>query len=353
MPVQTAPFGTVNQTPVSLFTLTNRTGVTVKITNFGGIITEIHAPDRRGHLADVVLGFSTLADYAAGHPFFGCVVGRFANRIAGGRFTLDGQTIQLAVNSGPNHIHGGVRGFDKVVWQAEAIERAGAAGVRLRHVSPDGNENYPGNLSVQVDYTLTDDNALRIDYQATTDAPTIVNLTNHTYFNLSGQAGQSIEGHRLQLDATHFTPVNQNTIPTGELRPVQGTPFDFTAMTAIGARIDLPNEQLHIASGYDHNWVLNHAPGKLGHAATVVEPESGRMLTVLTTQPGVQFYTGNNLPEKVVGKAGTVYRKRGGFCLETQHFPDSPNQPNFPSVVLRPNETYRHTTIFQFSAAEG
>jgi len=328
--------------PVELFILNNAAGLTVKITNYGGIIVSVLAPDRHGQFDDVVLGFDTLAGYLQKHPFFGALAGRYANRIANGKFTLDRVEYSLAVNNGPNHLHGGLHGFDKKVWQADAADNS----LHLTTVSPDGDEGYPGTLTVTTIYTLTADNALRIEYNATTDRPTIINLTNHSYFNLAGSG--DILAHELLINADRFTPVNENLIPTGELRPVEDTPFDFTQLTPIGARIEQADEQLQRAGGYDHNFVLNAAGDLSVLSARAVEPKSGRTLEMYTTQPGVQFYTGNFLDGTLTGKGGRVYGPRTGFCLETQHYPDSPNQPNFPSTVLNPGDTYRQSTIYKF-----
>jgi len=345
--IEQQAFGhTANGNAVKLYTLLNNNGITAKITNYGGIIVSITTPDRHGVLGDIVLGFDTLDEYVEKNPFFGCLAGRYANRIAQGRFTLDGVAYQLAQNNGANHLHGGVRGFDKVVWQAAPFQDSNGVGVRLSYLSQDGEEGYPGNLTVEVTYTLSEQNALRIDYAAGTDQPTILNLTNHSYFNLAGTG--DVLGHEVMLNADRFTPITEALIPTGELRPVQDTPLDFRQPTPIGARIAQADAQLHFGLGYDHNWVLNNPDGVLGLAATVREPVSGRRLDVSTTQPGVQFYTGNFL-DGVTGKRGTVYAKRSGFCLETQHFPDSPNQPHFPPTVLRPGERYAQTTTFRFT----
>ncbi|GIV85789.1 MAG: aldose 1-epimerase [Candidatus Roseilinea sp.] len=332
---------------VDQYTLENDNGMSVQIITYGGIITALRVPDRAGDLDDVVLGFDNLDGYLAGHPYFGCIVGRFANRIAGGRFTLDGLTYQLAVNNGPNHLHGGLAGFDKKLWRASIGSSDGAVSLALSYLSPDGEENYPGNLHVTVTYTLTHDNALRIGYRAHTDKPTILNLTNHTYFNLASQG--DILDHEIMINADHFTPVNEALIPTGELQPVAGTPLDFRQPMRIGARIDDPHEQIARAGGYDHNFVINGAMGELRFAARVYEPSSGRTLEVHTTEPGMQFYSGNFLSGAIAGKGGRVYGRRAGLCLETQHFPDSPNQPGFPSVVLRPGERFASTTVFRFS----
>ncbi|MEM7034176.1 MAG: aldose epimerase family protein [Chloroflexota bacterium] len=346
MTIEKEAFGHLpDGTFVDLFTLTNTQGVQVKITNYGCIIQAILVPDRTGNVADIALGFDTLAEYVADNPFFGCVAGRYANRIANGQFTLDGVLYNLAQNDGQNHLHGGDIGFDKVVWNAE-IGGGDTPSLRLTHISADGEEGYPGKLSVVVSYTLTDDNELRIDYEATTDKTTVINLTNHNYFNLAGEG--SVLDHEVQLQADHFTPVDETLIPTGELRPVQGTPMDFTTATSIGARIAQADGQLQFGGGYDHNWVLNSQDGSLALAAQVTDPNSGRGLDVYTTQPGVQFYTSNMLPD-TAGKAGQGYQQRSGFCLETQHYPDSPNKPHFPSVILRPGESYNETTVFKFT----
>jgi aldose 1-epimerase len=348
--VSKSSFGSVpGAGAVDLFTLTNANGVEIRATTYGAIITAIRVPDRAGRFADVVLGFDNLDGYLKQHPYFGTVVGRYGNRIGGGRFTLNGQTYKLAQNNGPNHLHGGIKGFDKYVWKAEQLPNG--RGVAFSRTSPDGEEGYPGNLAVRVTYTLTDKNELVVDYHATTDKATPVNLTQHSYFNLSGDPSTTILGHELTIDADRYTPVDATLIPTGELAPVQGTPFDFRKPTAIGARIDQPHEQLKFGRGYDHNWVLNRKGSQPGFAARAVEPRSGRTLEVATTEPGVQFYTGNFLDGTIKGKGGQVYNQRAGFCLETQHFPDSPNKPNFPSSILEPGKEYRTTTVFTFGVA--
>lgn len=343
--VQKTRFGRLaDGTPVDLFTLTNAGGLVARITNYGTILTELHVPDREGRLGDVVLGFDNLKQYLAGHPYFGCTVGRVANRIARGRFQLDGRTYKLAVNNGPNHLHGGLKGFDKVVWRAEILPGAEAA-VRFTHTSPDGDEGYLGNLAVTVVMTLTRDHALAIDYTATTDQPTPVNLTNHTYFNLAG--GGNVLGHELKLAARHYTPADDDSIPTGEIAPVAGTPFDFTRRQPIGARFSLLAAK---PVGYDNNFVLDSGGRKLARAAVVREPGSGRVMELLTTEPGVQLYTANWFTGTLRGKRGLYYTQHSGLCLETQHYPDSVNRPQFPSVILRPGQTYRQTTIHKFTA---
>lgn len=352
MDIAKRPFGmTPDGRQADLYTLTVDDSFNAEITNFGGIIVSLYTPDRDGNVADVVLGFDELQGYVDEHPYFGAIVGRYGNRIAEGKFTLDGVTYTLAANDGPNHLHGGLRGFDKALWEAEPVRRDNAIGLKLRHVSPDGDEGYPGTLECEVVYWLTGDHAVEMHYTARTDAPTHVNLTNHSYFNLNGHDGGDILGHEMTLFADAFIPVSETLIPTGELRPVEGTPFDFTEPAAIGARINAEDEQIVFGRGYDHCYVIDaEARGELKRAAHVYAPASGRMMDVDTTEPGVQFYTGNFLDGANVGKGGAVYNHRNGFCLETQHFPDSPNQPGFPSTVLRPGETYNTTTVYRFSA---
>ncbi len=335
---------------IDLYTLTNKKGMEVGIINYGGIIVSVKAPDRQGQFADVVLGFDNLAGYLAKNPYFGALVGRYANRIGAAKFTLDGKEYHLPVNDGPNCLHGGTNGFNSRVWTAKDASTAGAGKVKLQYVSVDGEEGFPGTLTATVIYSLDDNNELRIEYAATTDRPTVLNLTNHSYFNLAGPTGGEIVNHVLTLESDKYTPVNATLIPTGVLQPVEGTPFDFRKPTRIGERIDADDPQLKYGVGYDHNWVLTHKPGIIALAARVEEPTSGRVLEVLTDQPGVQFYTGNQLDGTVTGKAGKVYAKRMGLCLETQHFPDSPNKPEFPSVVLRPGHAFHSTTVFRFSA---
>ena len=335
---------------VELYTLTNSAGVEAKITTFGGIVVSLKVPDRAVRFDDVVLGFDGFEQYLKGHPHLGAITGRYANRIAKGRFSLNGVEYKLAINNGENHLHGGLKAFDKVVWKAKPSMPRNGVGLELTYLSRDGEEGYPGNLSVKVVYTLTDKNELRIDYDATTDKDTVVNLTNHSYFNLAGQGTGDILGHELMINADRFTPTDAGSIPTGELRRVAGTAMDFTKMTTIGARINENEEPLVFAKGYDHNWVINGNSGTLRLAAKVHEPTTGRVMEVLTTEPGVQFYTANFLDGTLIGKGGKAYQRRYGFCLETQHFPDSPNHPNFPSTVLRKGGRYHSTTIYRFSS---
>ena len=348
--VKRIPFGTVNGRAIEQLTLTNKNGVEVKAITYGGIITSITTPDRTGAMGDIVLGFDSLDGYLAGHPFFGAIVGRYGNRIAKGRFTIDKQEYKLATNNGPNHLHGGIKGFDKQVWNAGVLPpMAGQSSIVFTYTSADGEEGYPGTLIVEVTYTLNDKNELIVDYLARSDKATHVNLTQHSYFNLAG-AGD-ILGHELTIDADLYTPVDAALIPTGVLVPVEGTPFDFRTSTAIGARIDQPNAQLKHGGGYDHNWVLNGTAGTLRRAARVVEPKTGRTLEVATTEPGMQFYTGNFLDGKLKGK-GRSYERRSGFCLETQHFPDTPNQPNFPTTLIKPGQVYNSRTVFTFGVSK-
>ncbi|MDB6067793.1 MAG: aldose 1-epimerase [Pedosphaera sp.] len=341
-------FGTAtNGQPVYIYTLRNRNGAEARICNYGGIVVSLKVPDRNGALGDVVLGYDTLNAYIQNSPYFGAIVGRYANRIAKGVFSLDGKTYQLAVNNGPNALHGGIRGFDKVVWEARPRSTVGGQSLELTYVSKDGEEGYPGTLKVKALYTLTHDNSLRLDFEATTDQDTVVNLSQHSYFNLAGKG--DVLAHVVYIRARQFTPVDSTLIPTGELKPVLGTPFDFQTPTPVGARINQNDEQLKFGNGYDHNWVINKPFGKLELMARVYEPDSGRVLEVLSTEPGLQFYSGNFLDGTITGKGGRVYQFRNGFCMEPQHFPDSPNKPNFPSVVLKPGQTYKNTIIYHFS----
>lgn len=339
---------------VELYTLTNDQGMTMEVTNYGGIITSLRVPDRDGNLEDVVLGFDSLSaytseEYRAANPYFGALIGRYGNRIDGGEFSLNGETYTLETNDGTNHLHGGHEGFDQVVWSAESVEQDGEVGVILSHTSPQGRGGYPGRLDVEVTYTLTNENEVVVDYHATTTEATPVNLTQHSYFNLDGDGDGPILDHELMINADRFTPVDSTLIPTGELRSVEGTPFDFTEPTPIGARIEDENQQLEYGGGYDHNFVLGTEPSDtLRLAARVYEPDSGRLMAVRTTEPGIQFYSGNFLDGSFTGK-GEVYGHREGLALETQHFPDSPNQPDFPSTILRPDEEYTSRTVYQFS----
>jgi aldose 1-epimerase len=335
---------------VSLYTLTNARGAQAQITNYGGIVTALRVPDRKGRLGDVVLGYSNLGDYVKNNPYFGAIIGRYGNRIAKARFTLDGKTYKLAKNNGPNSLHGGTRGFDKRVWTARPMRRRGAVGLELRYFSPNGEEGFPGNVTTRVTYWLTNQNELRVDYRAVTDRNTVLNLTHHSYFNLAGAGNGDILTHRLMINADSLTPVDSTLIPIGKLQSVAGTPFDFRRSTAIGARIKQNNQQLKYGNGYDHNFVLNHSGRSLVRAARVYEPTSGRVMEVYTTEPGLQFYSGNFLDGKNIGKGGKPYNFRYGFCLEAQHFPDSPNQKAFPTTQLKPGQTYRQTTTYKFSA---
>lgn len=345
---ETVDFGTTRDgKTVKKVTLRNAQGSIARFTSYGAMLIELHVPDRQGRRADVVLGFDSLEPYLAGHPFFGNTTGRYANRIAGAKFTVDGKTYRLAANNGPNHIHGGLQALDKQNWETETLDTAAGPAVRFRHRSPDGAEGYPGNLDLEVTYTLTEANELRIDYHATTDQPTVVNLTNHSYFNLRGAGEGDVLNHVLKLSANRYTPGDDGLIPTGEILSVAGTPLDFRTPMAIGARWDFLPAKL---KGYDHNFVLNDwAPGKLVECADLYEPTSGRRMRVRTTEPGVQIYTAIHL-RGVVGKAGKTYNPYGGVCLETQHFPDSPNKPHFPTTVLRPGTPFRSTTVYAFSA---
>ena len=343
--VEKSEFGTLEDgTVIEAFTLRNARGAMAKVITYGATLTELWVPDKNGKLGDVVFGFDGLKGYLGSHPYFGSTVGRYANRIAKGKFTLDGKEYTLAINNGPNSLHGGKIGFDRRVWKAEPLREPHAAAVRFTYLSPDGEENYPGNLSVSVTYTLTDENALKLDYSAKTDKATPVNLTNHSYFNLAGSGGD-ILGYVLYLNADWFTPVDATLIPTGEIRSVKGTPLDFTKPTPIGAHI----AEIKDIGGYDHNFVINGEPGKLRLAARVSEPTSGRQMEVWTTEPGVQFYSSIGLDGTIVGKGGITYKKYGALCLETQHYPDSPNHPNFPSTILRPGESFHSETIYKFS----
>ncbi len=348
MSVNQESFGQTSEgREVDLYTLTNSNGLKARITNYGAILVSLEVPDRTGKLADITLGFDTLDGYLGVHPYFGAVVGRYANRIGAAKFTLDGVEYTLAANNDGNHLHGGLKGFDKVVWKLDDLKSQGrSAMVKLSYISEDGEEGYPGNLACSVTYTLTDDNELQISYEADTDKKTVINLTNHTYFNLAGQGTGNILGHELMLTADKYTVVDEGLIPTGENRDVKGSPMDFTIAATIGSRIE------QTGMGYDHNYVLNSGGGSLALAARAYEPTTGRVMEVSTTQPGVQFYTGNFLDGSVVGKGGVKYEKNYAFCLETQHFPDSPNKPDFPSVVLEPGQKYATATVFKFSVRQ-
>jgi aldose 1-epimerase len=335
---------------VTLYTLTNKKGMEVGIISYGGVIQTLKVPDRQGQFADVVLGFDDIDGYVAKNPYFGALVGRYANRIGNAKFTLDGKEYNVPVNDGPNSLHGGIHGFNSKMWDAKDVSTAGEAKLRLQYVSANGEEGFPGKMTATVTYLLNDKNELSIEYAAITDAPTVLNLTNHSYFNLAGQGTGDILNHVLTIDSDKITPVNETLIPTGKRDSVDSTPFDFRKATRIGERIEANDQQLKYGKGYDHNWVLNHKTAVIGLAARVEEPTSGRILEVLTDQPGVQFYTGNFLDGTNKGKGGKVYEHRTGLCLETQHFPDSPNKPEFPSVVLRPGHAFHTTTIFRFSA---
>jgi aldose 1-epimerase len=340
---------TIDGSQVELYTLKNKNGLEATITNYGGIVVSLTVPDKNGKLGDVVLGYDTLNDYIGNTPYFGSLIGRYGNRIAKGKFTISGVDYQLAQNNAENTLHGGRKGFDKVVWKAEKLDTPEGPALKLTYTSKDGEENYPGALRCEVIYTLTNDNELKIQYSAETDKPTFVNLTHHSYFNLKDAGASDILGHELMIKSDKFTPVDKGLIPTGELRPVAGTPFDFNKPTAIGARVESDDEQMKFGKGYDHNWVLNRTGNDLELVASLYEPTTGRFMEVLTTEPGLQFYCGNFLDGTNKGKGGTVYQHRTGLCLETQHFPDSPNQPDFPTTQLQPGEKYTQTTVYRFS----
>lgn len=342
------PFGQTKEgTPVYLYTLRNESGAEARISNYGGLVVSLKVPDKNGKPGDVVLGYDSLAGYLKETPYFGALVGRYGNRIARGKFTLDGKQYTLATNNYPNALHGGNKGFDKVVWEANIVASAQGPSLKLTYTSKDGEEGYPGNLSVTAVYTLTHDNALKLEFTASTDKDTVVNLTHHSYFNLAGKG--TILNHVVTIPADKFTPVDSTLIPTGELKPVDGTPFDFRKPTAIGARINVDDEQLKFGKGYDHNWVINKPLGQYGLMARVTEPTTGRVMEVFSDEPGLQFYSGNFLDGTLKGKGGWVYQFRDGFCMEPQHYPDSPNKPEFPTVLLKPGQTFHNTIVYKFS----
>ncbi len=352
-PIVSASFGRTADAQVRVFTLTNVHGIEARIMTYGATLVSLRTPDRKGHFENIILGFATLDPYLAGVPYFGATIGRFANRIAKGRFTVDGESYRLALNNGPNSLHGGRRGFDKRVWQAQPFESPTGPAVRLRYSSPAGEEGYPGKLTVRVTYRLNDDDSLAIEFEATTTAATPVNLANHAYFNLTGDPTRSIIDHVLKINASRFTPVDATLIPTGELRSVAGTAFDFRTPRIVGSRIEDNDEQLRLAGGYDHNWVLDKLGSEpLTLAAVLTDPGSGRSLEVRTTQPGLQFYSGNFLGGGTAVGAGAAFGRRNGLCLETQHFPDSPNQPGFPTTILRPGQIYSEKTVLAFRVAD-
>jgi len=346
------PFGqTLDGTPVEIYTLHNASGMTARIMTYGGIVQSLKVPDKNGNFGDVVLGYDTLDGYLTNSPYFGALIGRYGNRIAKGHFTLDGQTYTLATNNGPNSLHGGLKGFDKRVWKVVRAENTPQGPqLELTYTSPDGEEGYPGTLKVTALYTVTPHNSLRLDYTATTDKDTVVNLTQHSYFNLAGHG--DILNHEVYINADKFTPVDSTLITTGELRPVDGTPFDFRTPATIGSRVNASDEQIKFGGGIDHNWVINHPMGELGLDARVSDPTTGRTMEVWSTEPGLQFYSGNFLDGTIVGKAGQVYQYRNAIAMEPQHYPDSPNHPNFPSVVLKPGEVYHNTIIYHFGVKE-
>ena len=347
--VTKAPFGPADGQSVDLYTLRNVHGLEAKITNYGGILVSLKVPDRNGKFDDVVLGFNDLDTYLKGHPYFGALIGRYGNRIAKGRFTLNGVEYKLAVNNGENTLHGGLKGFDKVVWTGKEMKTKAGPAVALTYLSKDGEEGYPGNLNVGVVYTLTNNDEIKIEYSATTDKDTVINLTEHSYFNLAGEGNGDILNHLVTINGNRFLPTDAGSIPTGELRNVRGTPFDFLTAHKIGERINQDEEQLKLGNGYDHTWIINGRAGTLRLAATAYETTSGRTMQVWTTEPGVQFYTGNFLDGTLTGKSGKIYQRRYGFCFETQHYPDSPNHPAFPTTTLRKGATYRSTTIYRFA----
>jgi len=353
MEIKKNSFGKTKEgTEVFLYTLKNHNNVSVSITNYGGIVTSVKVPDKNGNLSDIVLGYDNVDGYIKNSPYFGALIGRYGNRIAKGKFSLDGVKYKLATNNGANHLHGGEKGFDKVVWTANELRGKDTIGLELTYISKDGEEGYPGNLNVKVNYTLNNRNELRIDYTATTDKKTIVNLTNHTYFNLKDAGASTILDHQLKINADKFTPMDSILIPIGKIVPIENSPFDFRNFTKIGKRISSKDEQIRFGLGYDHNFVLNGNVNQLKHAATVKEESTGRILEVFTTELGIQFYSGNFLDGSITGKNNIVYNNRSGFCLETQHFPDSPNHNNFPSTELEPDKVYNATTIYKFDVGK-
>ena len=349
MSITKAPYGEVDGNEVYLYTPTNANGLVAKITNYGGIMTELWLPDKNGKLDDCVLGYDKVDDYVKNNPYFGALIGRYGNRIGSGKFTLDGKEYTLAQNNNGNHLHGGLKGYDKVIWDAKEIRTKDGVGLELKYLSKDGEEGYPGNLKVKVVYMLTKDNELTVEYWATTDKDTVCNLTQHNYYNLGGHASGTILNHQLMLNSNRFTPTDKGLIPTGQILPVDGTPMDFRKPTAIGARVNADYEPLKFGGGYDHNWVLTKkSPSEMSLAAEVYEPTSGRTMEIWTDQPAIQFYCGNFLDGSNVGKGGHAYQHRTGFCLETQHYPDSPNHPNFPSTELKPGQKYHTKTVHKF-----
>ena len=349
--VTKSSFGTTpDGKEVSKYTLTNKNGLELSVINYGAIVVSLKTPDKQGAMGDIVLGYDSLASYIKSNPYFGAIVGRYGNRIGKGKFSIDGTEYKLAVNNGANHLHGGLKGLDKVFWDIEEVPSTDGASVKLTYQSKDGEEGYPGNLNIEVLYTLNNNNEWVISYKATTDKKTVVNLTQHSYFNLTADANNDILSHQVTILADNLLPVDKGLIPTGELKPVVNTPFDFNKPTAIGARIDAKDTQIEYGKGYDHAWVLNNKSGSLSLAATVYDASTGRFMEVSTTEPAIQFYTGNFLDGTAIGKGGVPYSFRHGLCLETEHYPDSPNKPAFPSTLLEPGKTYQTTTVYKFSA---